>query len=495
MVESDELAVLLHDVEIGRLFRAIDGAGFAYNSNYMDEGEVPLSLSMPLRGEPPSTARATAWMKGLLPDNPDTREIMRRETGARSSEPFDLLATRAGHDCAGAVQFCHPEEISSLSGRRRAVAWLSSGDMAEIMDLLVAGRALPNSLPGTREFTLAGFQSKIALCWDAEKGWGMPLRGQPSTHILKPTIPRAYLPDQAVVEHLTQRAADALGIASAFTEIEEFGDIVAIVVTRLDRRQSEDGVARLHQEDMCQAMGLPPELRREAANGPSPQQIADLIWANSRQANHDVEQFFMALAYNWVIVGTDAHAKNYGMLLDDAGAALAPMYDMCAWLPFERDGFNEWDSVEMMMRIGHDFTVGAASGEQAWAEMGERMGLDGDEAVDIVLDIAEDVAAAFDGAAQQLPSEFRRLATVQRLLDRVEDRGRQCGLQVGEGGTDAGPGEWRDEDRGNLTESTVSPASPTALSECGRIVEHSGEPCRLLQGHEGACSSTSRAGW
>ena len=495
MAESDESAVLLHDAEVGRLFRVAGGAGFAYNSDYMDEGVIPLSLSMPLRGEPPSPSRATAWVKGLLPDNPDSREIMRRETGARSSEPFDLLATRAGHDCAGAVQFCPPEEAGSLGQRDRAVAWLSSGDMAEIMDLLVAGRAIPDSLPGIREFTLAGFQSKIALCWDAESGWGMPLRGQPSTHILKPSIPRAYLPDQAVVEHLTQRAADALGIASAFTEIEEFGDVVAIIVTRFDRRQAKSGIARLHQEDMCQAMGLPPELRREAANGPSPQQIADLIWANSRQADHDVEQFFMALAYNWVIVGTDAHAKNYGMLLDDAGAALAPMYDMCSWLPFERDGFDEWDSVEMMMRIGHDFTVGAASGERAWAEMGERMGLDGDEAVDIVLDIVDDVATAFDEAARQLPSEFRKLATVQRLLDRVEDRGRQCGLQVGEGSSGAGPGEWGDEDRGELAESTASSASPTALSECGRIVEHSGEPCRLLQGHVGACSSTIQAGW
>ena len=495
MAENDELAVLLHDVEVGRLYRVADGAGFAYNSDYMDEGVVPLSLSMPLRGEPPSPARATAWMKGLLPDNPDTREIMRRETGARSSDTFDLLATRAGHDCAGAVQFCHPEEASSLGRRERAVAWLSRGDMAEIMGLLVSGRALPETLPGTREFTLAGFQSKIALCWDTEKGWGMPMRGQPSTHILKPSIPRVYLPDQAVVEHLTQRAADALGIASAFTEVEEFGDVVAIVVTRFDRRQAERGVARLHQEDMCQAMGLPPELRREAANGPSPQQIADLIWANSRQADHDVEQFFMALAYNWVIVGTDAHAKNYGMLLDESGAALAPMYDMCAWLPFERDGFDEWDSVGMMMRIGHDFTVGAASGERAWVEMGERMGLDGDEAVDIVLDIADDVATAFDEAAQQLPSEFRRLATVQRLLDRVEDRGRQCGLQVGEGGSDTSSGEWSDVDRGNLADSTESSTSPTALSECGRIVERTGEPCCLLQGHDGACNSTRPAGW
>ena len=437
-------------------------------------------------------------MKGLLPDNPDIREIMRRETGARSSDPFDLLATRAGHDCAGAVQFCHPEEINSLNRREQGVAWLSSGDMAEIMGLLISGRLLPDSLPGPREFTLAGFQSKIALCWDVEKGWGMPLRGQPSTHILKPSIPREYLPDQAVVEHLTQRAADALGIASAYTEIESFGDVAAIIVARFDRRHVESGIARLHQEDMCQAMGLPPELRREAANGPSPQQIGELIWANSRQADHDVEQFFMTLAYNWVVVGTDAHAKNYGMLLDEAGAALAPMYDMCAWLPFEPDGFDEWDSVEMMMRIGHDFTVGAASGAQAWAELGERVGLDGDEAVDIVLDIADDAAVAFDEAAGLLPSEFRGLATVQRLLDRVEDRGKQCGLQVG-GGSVAGSDEWGDadewdgEDRGNLVESPAPSASPTALSECGRLVGNSGQPCRLLQGHDGACRSTSPA--
>ena len=321
----------------------------------------------------------------------------------------------------------------------------------------------------------------------------MPLRGQPSTHILKPSIPRAHLPDQAVVEHLTQQAADALGIDSAFTEVETFGDVAAIIVTRFDRRQTGSGVERLHQEDMCQALGLPPELRREAAGGPGPGQIADLIWGNSRQPDLDVEQFFMTLAYNWVVVGTDAHAKNYGMLLDEDGAALAPMYDMCAWLPFERDDFVEWDSVEMMMRIGHDFTVGAASGEQAWADLGERMGLDGDEAVDIVLDVADGVGWAFDEAVRLLPSEFRGLPTVQRLLDRVEDRGRQCGSQIGGAGSVTGLDDLGDEDWENQPAPVESLASPTALSECGRTVESTEEPCRLVQGHDGPCRSTHPA--
>ena len=41
------------------------------------------------------------------------------------------------------------------------------------------------------------------------------------------------------------------------------------------------------------------------------------------------------LFFNVLIGGTDAHAKNYSLLLSGNGALLAPMYDVASGLPYE----------------------------------------------------------------------------------------------------------------------------------------------------------------
>jgi len=41
-----------------------------------------------------------------------------------------------------------------------------------------------------------------------------------------------------------------------------------------------------------------------------------------------------ALAWNWLIAGTDAHAKNYSLLLAGNDVRLAPLYDVASALPY-----------------------------------------------------------------------------------------------------------------------------------------------------------------
>jgi len=43
-------------------------------------------------------------------------------------------------------------------------------------------------------------------------------------------------------------------------------------------------------------------------------------------ADHAVGRFADALIWNWLIAGTDAHAKNYSLL---------PPRTRCAWLPYD----------------------------------------------------------------------------------------------------------------------------------------------------------------
>ena len=47
-----------------------------------------------------------------------------------------------------------------------------------------------------------------------------------------------------------------------------------------------------------------------------------------------VRRFADALAWNWIIGGTDAHAKNYSLLLSGSDVRLAPLYDIASALPY-----------------------------------------------------------------------------------------------------------------------------------------------------------------
>ena len=85
---------------------------------------------------------------------------------------------------------------------------------------------------------------------------------------------------------------------------------------------------RIHQEDMCQALGLMPGRKYQQDGGPSIADVVSLIRRVSSNPNTDVDRFLDANAFNWLIGGTDAHAKNYSLLID-AGeeVRLSPLKD------------------------------------------------------------------------------------------------------------------------------------------------------------------------
>ena len=79
-----------------------------------------------------------------------------------------------------------------------------------------------------------------------------------------------------------------------------------------------DGEARrIHQEDLCQALGVPPSRKYQNEGGPGPKEIVGLFRRTMapRVAADAIWRFVDALAWNWLIAGTDAHAKNYSLLI------------------------------------------------------------------------------------------------------------------------------------------------------------------------------------
>jgi hypothetical protein len=114
------------------------------------------------------------------------------------------------------------------------------------------------------QFSLAGAQANTALLFQDGK-WGVPAGATPTSHILKPAV--AGLDDHDLNEHLCLDAAGKAGLLVARTRISRFGEESAIVAERYDRLQVDDQVARIHQEDLCQALGVPPSRKYQNEGG------------------------------------------------------------------------------------------------------------------------------------------------------------------------------------------------------------------------------------
>ncbi len=423
-MESDALTVLLEGQPIGHIERLARGAlRLRYDESHREDPTATLlSVAMPPTQEVHGDARVTPWLWGLLPDNADVLARWGRDLGVSVASPFPLLGTQVGHDCAGAVQFCQPGNVDGIVGGHGDVTWLTE---AEIASRLRALRADSTSWLGpgfTGQFSLGGAQAKTAL-HHADGRWGAPTGSIPTTHILKPAI--AGFEAQNVNEHLCIATARVLGLPAASTRIEAFEDEIAIIVKRFDRTTRDGTLARVHQEDLCQALSVAPARKYQADGGPTPGQIAELIRSTvpGPDAETDVWRFADALVFNWLIAGTDAHAKNYSFLLAGNQIRLAPLYDIASVLPYyDSNGYK----VKLAMKAGEDYKLRRTDRRSAWEHVADELKLNQTRFIARAFDLAERTPDAIAVAAGE--SELGSLPTdlPERLVELVSDRGERC---------------------------------------------------------------------
>ncbi|TWH23647.1 HipA domain-containing protein, partial [Aminobacter sp. J15] len=161
-------------------------------------------------------------------------------------------------------------------------------------------------------------------------------------------------------EHFCLRLARKLGLDVAHSQVLEFAGEKALVVERYDRRRINGRIIRIHQEDMCQALSVMPTGKYETQDGPGIAAISARVLPASIDPVRDRQTFLAAVIFNWIIGGTDAHAKNYSMLLGPQGdARLAPLYDVSSILPHL--GKTEVDArlsdLKLSMRIDKVYSI------------------------------------------------------------------------------------------------------------------------------------------
>ena len=300
---------------------------------------------------------------------------------------------------------------------------MSQADIAMRLRDLRANRALWFGSDFRGQFSLGGAQAKTAL-HRRDGQWYRASGSLPSTHILKPAITE-YRWSQ-VNEHLCLAAAAKAGLLAVQTSLVAFEDETAIVVERFDRIWRGVQLERLHQEDLCQALSVHPDRKYQSDGGPGPREVSGLLRSvvPGRLAAEDVWRFVDALAFNWLIAGTDAHAKNYALLLHGSWARLAPLFDVASFLPYDD---SKGHKVNLAMKIGDGYRLTRADRPGAWLKSASELGLDADDVVARVADLASRMPAAVaEAAADPAIADCGAGDLAQHLVEFIDSRVGRC---------------------------------------------------------------------
>lgn len=342
---SNQLSVRLHGFPLGELGQDDHGRMWF---RYLPAAGRSLSLCLPVREEPYDHRACEAYFGGLLPEGELARKAIARRYGANARNSFSLLRA-IGYDCAGAVSLhapsdpVAPAEHFMLKARPMPEAELA----AHIRDL--PRKPLFMGAEGMR-LSLAGAQDKAAVCL-VEGQPALPLEGTPTTHILKPGI--EHLEDTVLNEYVCMTLAKTVGLDVPAVEMREAEGIPYLLVERYDRRLRNDGqLIRIHQEDFCQALGVPAAMKYQADGGPSLEDCFSLTLRFSAPAVART-QLLKRIVFNVLVGNGDAHAKNFSIIHSgDGRVSLSPAYDIvCTRLYSDL-------ADKMAMKIGGCYRVG-----------------------------------------------------------------------------------------------------------------------------------------
>ena len=360
------------------------------------------------------------FLWGLLPDNELVlgRWAQRFQVSARNAF---ALVSHVGEDCAGAVRFVRPERVDTCLGSEpERIAWIDTDEVAERLRLLRADHSAWRVPRDTGQFSLAGAQPKTALLLENGR-WGVPSGRTPTTHILKP--PTGEFDGHAENEHFCLMLARRLGLPAATSRVMHFNDEAAIVVERYDRRHTDRGLVRVHQEDACQAAGVPPTRKYENEGGPGARTIIELLRTHSDRREEDVSTFVDALIFNWLVAGTDAHAKNYSFLIGARGRLrLAPLYDLASALPHDHMDFQK---LRLAMKIGRSYRLRDVGGRE-WRRFARDVRLDPEALLRRMEHLADRLPDRAAAVREEAASQGLKHRIIDRLCGSLTERAAAC---------------------------------------------------------------------
>ena len=300
---------------------------FSYNETWYRDwltGTVPqISMSLPV-ASPDRFQDATHFVAGLLPDSIRHRNLLAAEMDIED-DPCDFaFLAKMGRDAAGAL-IVIPENETPARNSAPSISWLENEEFANHLRSLPK-RPLLFDDEGGIILSLAGVNDKTAVVFSKGR-IGLPKNGFPSSHIVKVDIPG--LEDSIRTEQFCLDVANMIDLKVPKSKIMTFEDQTFMIMSRYDRVMRNGSLARIHQEDFCQALGFMPARKYQRHGGPDWPDCFELIRKSSNQAE-DRKSLLEHAVFQYLCGNPDAHAKNYSLVYrgEPSGVRLSPLYDL-----------------------------------------------------------------------------------------------------------------------------------------------------------------------
>jgi len=413
------LIVSANGVPVGTLEVKKGQWKFVYATEWKDYSLSPNFPIATKKYEDTANDKPVEWFfENLLPEG-RLRDLIAFRDRIDPRDTWALLV-RHGQDTAGALSLI-PEGLAAAT--KEILAPLSQEALQE---KIKASRARNLPLMASWDeirMSLAGAQEKLGLHIDANGAMFLPEGSAPSTHIVKPENASVDFPYCPANEFFCMRLAHELKVPVPAVGLLHLPEPL-YVIERFDRepleKSEEKGAVRvfrrLHQIDLCQAMGVAPSKKYESEGGLGLHHLFEVLRGTFMDrpvvAANAVAQW---IAFNYLIGNLDAHAKNIAFLMHGQKAAVAPFYDMLcveAYLPRQ----------PMAMSIAGENKPGWVEGAH-WDAMAYEAGVAPRLVRGVLSRMSEDLPEAISkviGDERLLPVERDFLR--EKVLPVIEDR-------------------------------------------------------------------------
>jgi serine/threonine-protein kinase HipA len=392
---------------------------FQYLPHWLESKNAqPLSQSLPLRAESFDDRMAKPFFSGLLPEG-DKRTAVANILKVSSKNDFALL-DGIGGECAGALILLEPGQMPPAEALvSESIEWLDENQLLAVLEQLPK-RPLLAGESGLR-LSLAGAQEKLPVVLREAPGKsnlnhieiGLPKNNIPSSYILKPAI--SGIEGSVYNEAFCLALARELKLDAATAHIGYAKDKIYLLVERYDRFLDDGQLRRLHQEDFCQALGVPPELKYQNEGGPTISDGFALVRKVTSPSAPNVLRLLDYIIFNCLVGNNDAHAKNFSLLYGQNGAQLAPLYDALSTAVYSDL------SDRMAMKIGSKYRFHELHARH-WGQMAEAAQLGVPQLKRRVLEIAGKLPHLASGLQTQFDAKGWGHPIITEICKLIEER-------------------------------------------------------------------------
>jgi serine/threonine-protein kinase HipA len=170
-----------------------------------------------------------------------------------------------------------------------------------------------------------------------------------------------------------------------------------------------------------------PTKKYQNEGGPSPVNIVELLRTYSTDRQSDLDTFVAALGFNWLIAGTDAHAKNFSLLLGGRRVRLAPLYDVASMLPYDEFDLRK---VKLVMKVGGEYKL-SLIGLRQWQKFARETRVAADELVELLASMAKQLPDEVNAARARAREDGLDEAIIERLAIQLVQRAGECQRVLG----------------------------------------------------------------